>query len=384
MIDVQELKAFDEQLHGVIEYPWTRCYLVMMQVSERNDMIAADYQFSKEKPGFLRKHWDSILPLTLLDPFRLGNLVDLVIQTAAIPGDIVECGSYKGGSGLLMGLLLKELGIKKKVHLFDSFEGLPEPDKDHDKGYKRGQFKSNYDKLQAKVAELELEDFIVFHKGWFNETVPTYMESYGDQPISIFHIDCDLYNSTMQCFPQLYPLVATKGAVVLDDFNDGGRGEKLAVVQTLMEQGKSETIIVGPASQSYFIKGKKAENGDILDGEIYYNVSELLINQSYISWLESTIEEDFSIKLRTLLSKEMEKGNILTDLNTIVSEVLDIDDLAITEETTAKDVEGWDSISYIEIVAAIEKHFSVKFKLLELEEFQNIGDIVSGIKSKLS
>lgn len=268
-----------------------------MQVSERNELIASDAVFSLRKPGFLRKHWEEILPLTLLDPFRLGKIIDLVMDTANIPGDILECGSYKGGSGILMALLLKELGLKKKVHLFDSFEGLPEPHT-KDKGYKKGQFKSDFEKLRQVVERLGLKEQIVLHKGWFDATVPAYVAEHGEKPVSVFHIDCDLYNSTMGCFPDIYPLVSEGGVVILDDYNDGGRGEKLAVLETLNKLGVKEKITVGAASHSYFFKGQTEGENLIVDGGILYDLSDILSNTSYLDWLEETIGQDYSIKFK--------------------------------------------------------------------------------------
>lgn len=268
-----------------------------MQVSERNELIASDAVFSNFKPGFLRQHWEDILPLTLLDPFRLGKLVDLVIQTAGIPGDILECGSYKGGSGILMALLVKELGLDKKIHLFDSFEGLPEPHA-KDKGYRKGQFKSDYDKLSQVVERLGLQDYVILHRGWFDTTIPEYVLENSSKPISLFHIDCDLYNSTMACFPDIYPIVALGGAVVLDDYNDGGRGEKFAVLETLNSLKVKEKMIVGAASHSYFIKGELSGENLIEDGGIYYDLSDILSNSSYLKWLEETIGQDYSEKFK--------------------------------------------------------------------------------------
>jgi len=271
-----------------------------MQVSERNEIVSSDAIFSLKKPGFLRQHWETILPLTLLDPFRLGKLLDLVVETLDVPGDIVECGSYKGGSGILMALLLRDLGSSKKVHLFDSFEGLPEPHA-KDKGYRKGQFKSDYEALLAVITSLGLQDQVLLHRGWFDATVPAHIESSKRAPISIFHIDCDLYNSTMGCFPDFYPLVSNGGVVVLDDYNDGGRGEKFAVLETLNGLGVSEIMIVGPASHSYFFKGQKQGENLINDGGISYDLSHILANDSYLSWLEETIGENYSDKLKALI-----------------------------------------------------------------------------------
>lgn len=369
----------NDQLHDVIEYPWKRCYIAFLRNSEKEDMLKKNYIFSKEKNGFIRQNWERIYKRTLLDPFRMGKLIDLVIQTNNIPGDIVECGSFKGGSGILMGLLLKELGSDKKIHLFDSFEGLPEPDKKNDKGYKKGQFKSDFSELQAVIEQLDLSDTIFLHKGWFNVTIPQYLSN--EPKVSLFHIDCDLYTSTMDCFPSVFPFVEEKGVVILDDFNDGGKGEKRAIVQTLTRLDRSETIVVGPASQAYFTKGKLQEGAIVKDGKIGYDIGEILANSGYLSWLKDNINENYQIKLNSLL--KMEKQNLLSQISEIIKDVLLLDDFSIVETTSAEEVEEWDSINHVEIIAAIEDHFKVRFNTLEIETFKNVGDLVNGVNDKI-
>ena len=78
----------------------------------------------------------------------------------------------------------------------------------------------------------------------------------------------------------------------------------------------------------------------------------------------------------------MEDQEILTQLNTIFSTVLRKKDLALTPETSAADVPGWDSLSHMILIDSIEKHFKVKFKLNEIMNFKNIGDLVSCIHRK--
>jgi len=56
--------------------------------------------------------------------------------------------------------------------------------------------------------------------------------------------------------------------------------------------------------------------------------------------------------------------------------------LAIHTETSAKDIEGWDSLAHITLIVAIEKKFGIKFKLAELQEFRNVGDILALVKTK--
>ena len=56
--------------------------------------------------------------------------------------------------------------------------------------------------------------------------------------------------------------------------------------------------------------------------------------------------------------------------------------LVIQSDTTAKDIEGWDSLAHITLIVAIEKKFGIKFKLAELHDVRNVGDILALVKTK--
>ena len=56
--------------------------------------------------------------------------------------------------------------------------------------------------------------------------------------------------------------------------------------------------------------------------------------------------------------------------------------LAIQSDTTAKDIEGWDSLAHITLIVTIEKKFGIKFKLAELHDVRNVGDILALVKTK--
>jgi acyl carrier protein len=72
------------------------------------------------------------------------------------------------------------------------------------------------------------------------------------------------------------------------------------------------------------------------------------------------------------------------DLTAVFRDVLDNDDLTLTETTSAKDVEGWDSITHVLIVVAVEKKFRVKFTAGEIQRLQNVGDLATLIRAKQS
>ena len=70
-------------------------------------------------------------------------------------------------------------------------------------------------------------------------------------------------------------------------------------------------------------------------------------------------------------------------LNGIFREVFKDDALEIKPETTANDVEGWDSFSHITLITAIEIRFNIKFRLKEIMSFKNVGDLMKYIERKI-
>jgi len=64
--------------------------------------------------------------------------------------------------------------------------------------------------------------------------------------------------------------------------------------------------------------------------------------------------------------------------------VLDNDDIVLTYDTTANDVEDWDSLNHIQLVVAIEKKFKVRFTTQEIQSWDNVGSIVNSVIAKLN
>ena len=75
--------------------------------------------------------------------------------------------------------------------------------------------------------------------------------------------------------------------------------------------------------------------------------------------------------------------NVWNDLTAIFRDSLDNDSLTLAEETTANDVEGWDSITHVLIVVAVEKKFRVKFTAGEIQRLKNVGELASLIRGKM-
>ncbi len=74
----------------------------------------------------------------------------------------------------------------------------------------------------------------------------------------------------------------------------------------------------------------------------------------------------------------MNKEEIFEKIVEILQDEFEDDELEVTYETTAADVEGWDSLAHLSIVHEIEVAFNIKFNIGEIQEFKNVGEMVDG------
>lgn len=79
----------------------------------------------------------------------------------------------------------------------------------------------------------------------------------------------------------------------------------------------------------------------------------------------------------------MEGNEILKQLDEIFIDELDTGSIKLNNATTASEVDGWDSLSHIQLVVAIEKRFKIRFTSKEIQRWNNIGELIDCINSKL-
>ena len=79
----------------------------------------------------------------------------------------------------------------------------------------------------------------------------------------------------------------------------------------------------------------------------------------------------------------MERSEILNRVQEIFREELEQEDLVLNDETTAEDVKGWDSLSHVQLVAAMEEAFGIEFKSREILSGDNVGDLIDSIEKKV-
>ena len=80
----------------------------------------------------------------------------------------------------------------------------------------------------------------------------------------------------------------------------------------------------------------------------------------------------------------MEKNEILKQVTDIFKEVLDNKDVTLNETTTANDIHEWDSLTHIQLVVAIEKHFQLRFSSGEIRNWKNVGEMCLAIENRLN
>lgn len=149
-----------------------------------------------------------------------------------IPGDIVECGVWRGGMMQLAALTLAHLGdISRKLYLYDTFDGMPEPEERDiscDGGSAHAAWKNARDEgkkwglggSRALVKGLLLstgypKDKMFFVEGMVEDTIPTTLP---EKDIAILRLDTDLYKSTRHELEYLYPRLVAGGILIVDDY----------------------------------------------------------------------------------------------------------------------------------------------------------------------
>jgi O-methyltransferase len=227
---------------------WTIRYCISFRKGENSnhrtdsDMINIRYYYTDSRWIWLYKGLPSLRRARALFQVRrhtmttaersrtLWDLCQKVLEQN-VPGVFVECGVWRGGSAAIMGLAAQNRSPIRPLHLFDSFEGLPEPGpEDGAKAveYSGGRSSGKLVSISKCQAGLELvrtflfqqiglnPKDVVFHAGWFSDTIPAAARQVG--PIAILRLDGDWYASTQVCLEHLYPMLSPGGVVIMDDY----------------------------------------------------------------------------------------------------------------------------------------------------------------------
>lgn len=169
-----------------------------------------------------------VTPYSLLSRDRLFSLYTLAKQICEsdLPGNFVECGSFKGGAAAMLATVIKRYSQRPRLlYAFDTFEGMPEPtEADRHNGVAANDTDYGVGTLKAPIAEniakicqiLGVEAIVKPVQGLFADTLPNFKAEIGE--IALLHADGDWYESTMDIFRNLYDSVLPGAFVQIDDY----------------------------------------------------------------------------------------------------------------------------------------------------------------------
>jgi hypothetical protein len=186
-----------------------------------------------DQPLWIQAIIERVAPFTMTSPERLASLCQAVayIVKGGIDGDIVECGVWKGGSMMAAALALKHLGdTNRSLYLFDTFDGMSEPTgADVEATTKetaetllqtsrKGESVWAYSTIEEVHRNLSTaaypDERICLVKGKVEDTIPYNFPG----PIALLRLDTDWYESTRHELLHLYPLLANRGVLIIDDY----------------------------------------------------------------------------------------------------------------------------------------------------------------------
>lgn len=174
--------------------------------------ISENHKIWREDRAFLA-HYSRLSPNNPYSADRKFTLREIVRYARTVPGEMAECGCYRGASAWF----IANEAPGATLHLFDSFSGLPRPsEKDRLPGtsmsfWSEGVLSASEEEVRTILGSLPN---IRIHKGW----IPEPFASVEHLRFSLVHIDVDLYQPTWDSLQFFYPKLSPNGIIVLDDY----------------------------------------------------------------------------------------------------------------------------------------------------------------------
>ena len=227
---------------------------IIRGIVRRSGFDIVRYRSQREPPKLLDltdreiKIVESVKPYTLTGEERIAALLNAVgyIVGHKIPGDVAECGVWRGGSMMAVALALMDHGDSNRhLYLYDTFEGMSEPTR-HDKSFDGQSAQSQLERdpvgtgiwchspmedVRNNVLSTGYpEERVHFIQGKVEETLP----SKRPDQLALLRLDTDWYESTKHELVHLFPLLDPRGPLIIDDYGHW-RGARKAVDEYITE-----------------------------------------------------------------------------------------------------------------------------------------------------
>lgn len=180
-----------------------------------------------------------------LDAAGLEDMRYLLGQVAALEGHIIECGSSRCGTSILIARYLATLGLRKNVYALDSYEGFEPEELERERNLGLANVSpdaftsTSYQYVVQKIRKLGYGNVVVPIKGFFEDTLPDLAASTA---FCFAFVDCDLRDSMAYCAQTLWPNLVAGGMVAFDDYPAVDfKGARLAVDEFVSEKASEIT-----------------------------------------------------------------------------------------------------------------------------------------------
>lgn len=189
--------------------------------------------------GHFRDCYETIREFTLVDERRCYCLWSMVEQVSKLSeGAIVEIGVWRGGSGGLLARRARECGIREKVYLCDTFQGVVKAG-DKDPSYTGGEHAdTSLATAQGLLFETLKLDNVHILQGIFPDDTGKELE---EMRFRLCHVDVDVYQSAKDIIEWVYPRMVKGGVVVFDDYGF----DTCAGVQKYVDEFFNEDDVIG-------------------------------------------------------------------------------------------------------------------------------------------
>ena len=189
---------------------------------------------------------------------------ELFKLSKSVPGDIFECGVFKG-TGLIFWLKLLKIydpNSLKKVIGFDTFGDFPKSTLNFEKkAAKKFQNEAKFNaknllkNIKGKIKDANLQEKSNLIKGDIVKTSKKYVQENRGFRISLLHLDLDTYEGTKHSLNNFYPHVSPGGVIIFDEYGSRGWGEREAVDEFLNKKKlKIKTVEFSSKPTAYLIK----------------------------------------------------------------------------------------------------------------------------------
>ena len=194
--------------------------------------------------------YTAIRTYTVVSQDRCLVLYDLAGQTLGLDGAWFECGVYRGGTAMLLATVIQGSGYDIPLHLFDTFQGMPEVDPKVDR-HRKGDFHdTDVVEVMRRLYDIDSKS-VIFHQGFIPDTFEGLALPNG---IALAHVDVDIFKSVWDCCEFIYPRLVPGGFLLFDDYRfPKCPGAKKAVDEFF--SNLPETPQVLPTRQALVVKG---------------------------------------------------------------------------------------------------------------------------------